>query len=96
MNRVVLINKIKSPTREELTTTEVEVGRTVLSPFGVREAGYMILPNQGKKAAMWLVDEGSMAALEQFIRLGTMQDYELALYRNGTNHMGGQCEVRVV
>lgn len=101
MNRVVLINKIKNPSRQELITSERRVGELVFAPRLdiLKWAGYVIVEGQGRLAANWVIDDDK---LNEF--LGWVHDlddqnidenYEIAVYTTGTNSFGGQCEVRI-
>lgn len=98
MNRVVLINKTKGPTREELTTSERRVGELLFTQFPeLRYAGYVIVTGRGTKAANWIIPNESVEAFHAFARSVECDGYELAVYTDGTSPIGGgQCEVRVI
>lgn len=98
MNRVVLINKTKGPTREELTTSERRTGELLFAQFPeLRYAGYVIVTGQGKKAANWIIPNESVTAFHDFARNLDCVDYEVAVYADGKSPIGGgQEEVRVI
>lgn len=98
MNRVVLINKTKSPTREELTTSERRTGELLFAQFPeLRYAGYVIAINRGCKAANWIIPENKVDAFHVFARAIECEDYEVAVYADANSPIGnGQCEVRVI
>lgn len=97
MNRVVLINKTKGPTREELTTSERRTGELLFAQFPeLNYAGYVIVEGRGSKAANWIIPDEKVSAFHDFARSVECEGYEVAVYTNGTNASGGQCEVRVI
>lgn len=96
MNRVLLINKTKSPTREELVTSERRTGELLFARFPeLRFAGFMIVTGRGSKAANWIIPAESFEAFKDFATSIHSDEYELAVYTNGKTKFGGQCEVRV-
>jgi hypothetical protein len=98
MNRVLLINKTKGPTREELTTSERRTGELLFVQFPeLTYAGYVIAVNSGKKAANWIIPENKVTDFHTFARSVECDGYEVAVFANGSSPVGnGQCEVRVI
>jgi hypothetical protein len=97
MNRVILINKTKAPSREELVTSERRTGELLFAQFpNLRWAGYIIAEGFNRKSANWIIDEDDVAAFHTFAKTVEADGYEVAVYANGTTRHGGQCEVRVI
>lgn len=97
MNRVLLINKTKSPTREELTTSERRTGELLFAQFPeLQWAGFIIVEGTGRKAANWIIPAGCVSEFHDFARKVEADGYEVAVYANGTTQHGGQAEVRVI
>lgn len=98
MNRVVLINKTKGPTREELTTSERRTGELLFAQFPeLSYAGYVIVTGRGIKAANWIIPDERVEAFHEFARTVECEDYEVAVYADGKSPIGGgQMEVRII
>lgn len=97
MNRVLLINTIKSPTREELTTSERRTGELLFAQFPELEyAGFIIVEGRGRKAANWIIPDDKVEAFHAFVGTIDPEGYEIAVYADGRTQFGGQCEVRVI
>jgi hypothetical protein len=98
MNRVLLINKTKGPTREELKTSERRTGELLFAQFPeLTYAGYMIAVNNGKKAANWIIPESKVEDFHKFASSVECEGYEVAVFTNGNSPIGkGQCEIRVI
>jgi len=97
MNRVVLINRTKSPTREELVSSERRTGEILFAQFPeLNFAGYVIVEGRFKKAANWIIPNDKVDAFHEFVRTIECKDYEIAVYTDGKTPTGGQCEVRVI
>lgn len=97
MNRVLLINKTKGPTREELVTSERRTGELLFARFPeLHFAGYIGATGTGKLAANWIIPADSFDAFLAFAESVDCDGYELAVYTNGKSTIGGgQTEVRV-
>jgi len=101
MNRVVLINKTKNPSREELVTSERRMGELVFAPRlnDLNWAGYIIVEGQGRLAANWVIGDGKLAEFLDWVNdlddQNIDENYEIAVFTNKTNSFGGQYEARV-
>jgi len=96
VNRVLLINKTKSPSREELTTCERRTGELMFADFPeLRYAGYVIVKGRGIKAANWIVPKESFESFKTFLQGIDPEFYEIQLFTDGTTPSGGQTEVLV-
>jgi hypothetical protein len=100
VNRVLLINKTKAPTRQELTTSERRAGELLFAPHldKLRYAGYVIVTGRGTKAANWIITDEHFAEFLEWTRaLQTHEcpDYEIQVFTNGKTPHGGQTEVLV-
>lgn len=101
MNRVILINKTKSPTREELVTSERQTGELMFAPQldNIRFAGYVIVEGRGIKAANWIIPDDKIdgfLAWAKDLCVPECPGYEIAVYRSGVNRSGGQTEIRAL
>lgn len=97
MNRVILINKTKAPSREELVSSERRTGELLFAQFpNLNFAGYIIADGYNRKSANWIIPDEDVKAFHEFARTVETEDYEVAVYENGTTRHGGQCEVRVI
>lgn len=96
MNRVILINKTKAPSREELVTSERRSGELLFADFPeLQWAGFVVPEGTGRRSANWIVPTQSYPAFKGFLETLDADGYEIALYTDGTTPSGGQCEVRV-
>jgi hypothetical protein len=96
MNRVLLINRTKAPSREELSSSERRTGELLFAEFPeLSWAGYMIAYNN-VKAANWIIPADKMTAFCDFVKTLDSEGYEVAVYTDGQGRFGGQCEVRVI
>lgn len=97
MNRVLLINKTKAPSREELVTSERRTGELLFAQFpNLRWAGYIFADELSRKAANWIIPDEDLSAFHAFAATVEASDYDVAVYGAGQTRHGGQCEVRVV
>lgn len=97
MNRVILINKTKSPSREELVSSERRTGEILFARFPeLVWAGFIVPSDYGRRSANWIIPAESYDSFKVFAQNVTLEGYELALYTNGSTRFGGQTEVRAV
>ena len=97
MNRVVLINKTKAPTRTELVTSERRTGELLFAQFpNLRWAGYVMAGAGNRKSANWAIGDEDVQRFHDFARNVEADGYEVAVYTDGNTHHGGQCEVRII
>lgn len=97
MNRVLLINKTKNPTRDELVTSERRTGELLFAQFPELMWAGFILNGHGGKAANWIIPDQDVAAFHDFVSTIECENYDIAVFANGKSHVGGgQCEVRVI
>lgn len=86
MNRVILVNLNKAPTREELTSSERTVGDRFLNGLsGVEYAGYIVVPGSMKLGAQWLVADAevpTVAARARNVDPGEGYDVQLFVGRS--------------
>lgn len=100
MNRVLLVNKTKSPTRDELVTSERKAGELLFAPHldKLGFAGFVLVPSRGTKAANWTITDehfGEFLGWVEALQETECQDYEIQVFTNGKTFHGGQCEVQV-
>lgn len=96
MNRVLLINKTKAPTREELVTSERRMGELLFARFPeLQWAGYITTLGYNRMSANWIIPNDSMESFKEFASSLDSDTYEIAVFADGLNHFGGQTEVRV-
>ena len=97
MNRVILINMNKAPSREELVSCERRKGEILFAQFpNLRWAGFIIADGYNKKSANWIIPDEDVDAFHTFVGRIDPEGYEVAVYGDGTTPHGGQCEVRVI
>lgn len=100
MNRVLLVNKTKSPTRDELVTSERRAGELLFAPHlnKLSFAGFVLVPSRGSKAANWIIEDkhqGEFLDWVKALQTTDCQDYEIQVFTDGKTFHGGQCEVQV-
>lgn len=78
--RVILVNTQKAPSREELSTSEREIGDNIFSPFELEYGGYEIVEGSGKKSARWMVPDEKWDAVLDFVESFKVEGYELMLF----------------
>lgn len=89
MHRILLVNKTKNPSRDEMSTTERTVGELFFASFDLQWAGYNIVESHMKKAAGWIVPVPQVSAMQQYLKEYSLEGYDLILYEPCTNHLGG-------
>lgn len=96
MNRVLLINKTKAPTREELVTSERRTGELMFARFpDLKWAGYMVTKGHGRLSANWVIPSETFQNFKEFVESLDCADYDIAVYTDGLTPHGGQTEIRV-
>ncbi len=100
MNRVLLVNKTKAPTREELVTSERRKGELLFAPHlkNLKFAGFVIVQGRNAKAANWIIEDDyfdDFLVWAEKLQAQDCQDYEVQVFGNGMTYHGGQCETRV-
>lgn len=97
MNRVILINKTKSPTREELVSSERRTGELLFAKFpNLQWAGYIVTEGYGRLSANWVIPDESVEEFCDFAETIDPEGYEVAVFVPGSTPSGGQCETRII
>ena len=95
MHRVILINKTKSPTREELVSSERRMGEVIFADFPTLDfAGYVIAEGTFKKAANWIIPPEEFSRFLSFAESIDCQDYDIWVMKPGSLPQGGSGEIR--
>jgi hypothetical protein len=97
MNRVLLINSKKNPSRSELTTTERRTGELLFAQFPeLQWAGFIIVENKNLKAANWIIPPESLDSFCEYAASIDPEGYELAIMSPQINGRGNQTSCRIL
>ena len=80
MNRVLLVNTTKAPTREELVSTDRAIGDALFASFGIDFGGYIVVPGDMKLAAQWLVPNDKVRVVQQYVENVKIPGYEAQIH----------------
>lgn len=91
MNRVVLVNKTKSPTREEISRVEKTLGDELLKEFQLDFGGYIIVEGVMRLAPQWIVPADKYEVVLDFVKSHKDIIHELRFFTS-VNTAGGGIE----